>query len=180
VQELQLLEQQCSKGEIDLYYGDETRVSEEGYIPYGWQFRDENIGILSSKGKHINCFGMITRDNAFVHATTYEMIDAAFITEQLDRLSYQIKKHTVVVLDNAKVHGAKNIQAMQKVWARRKLFIFYLPPYSPHLNLIERLWKEMKARWLKPKDYENDQQLFYSTKLILHAIGKELFVNFKK
>ncbi|WP_201546755.1 transposase [Psychrobacter lutiphocae] len=27
--------------------------------------------------------------------------------------------------------------------ARTRL-IFYLPPYSPHLNIIERLWKEVK------------------------------------
>jgi len=69
---------------------------------------------------------------------------------------------------------------MQKVWAKRELFIFYLPPYSPHLNIIERLWKEMKARWIQVKDYENDDQLFYATKLILNAIGNELCVNFKK
>ncbi len=72
------------------------------------------------------------------------------------------------------------MKLMQKVWAKRELFIFYLPPYSPHLNIIERLWKEMKARWIQVKDYENDDQLFYATKLILNAIGNELCVNFKK
>jgi len=72
------------------------------------------------------------------------------------------------------------MKLMQEVWAERKLFIFYLPPYSPHLNIIERLWKEMKARWIQVKDYENDDQLFYATKLILSAIGNELVLNFQK
>lgn len=163
-----------------MYYGDQTQVSEEGYVPYGWQFKDENISIKSAKGKHINCFSMITRDNNFIYATTYKMINSQFIIEQLDKFSYQISKHTVIVLDNARVHQAKTVQAMRKVWAKRGLFIFYLPPYSPHLNIIERLWKEMKARWLQPKDYEDDQQLFYSTKLVLHTVGKDLLINFKK
>ncbi|WP_232335608.1 transposase, partial [Mucilaginibacter arboris] len=69
---------------------------------------------------------------------------------------------------------------MQKMWAERGLFIFFLPPYSPHLNIIERLWKEIKARWLRPEDYLNEQQLFYSTNLLLAAIGKNLKINFSK
>jgi len=156
-------------------------VSEAGYVPYGWQFRDENISIGAANGKKLNCFGMITRANEFVHQTTTQTITADFIIEQLDRFSFQLnQKHTVVVLDNARVHQSKRMHQMQQVWATRGLFIFYLPPYSPYLNIIERVWKELKARWLKPKDYDNDQQLFYSTKLILNAIGKDLFINFNK
>jgi len=174
------LEQRSDNGEIDLYYGDETQISEEGYVPYGWQFKDENISIKSAKGKSINCFGMITRDNEFEYATTYETINSNFIIEQINRFSYRLKKHTVIVLDNAKVHQSNAMKLMQKGWAERKLFIFYLPPYSPHLNIIERLWKEMKARWIQIKDYENDDQLFYATKLILNAIGNKLSINYKR
>ncbi|HEU0143153.1 MAG TPA: hypothetical protein VFQ47_00050 [Nitrososphaera sp.] len=67
---MQLLEQRYSTGEIELYYGDETQISEEGYVPYGWQFKEENICIRSAKGKHLNCFGIITRSNHFVYQTT--------------------------------------------------------------------------------------------------------------
>ncbi len=175
-----MLEQRCCAEEIDLYFGDETRVSEEGYVPYGWQFKGKNISIASAGGKCINCFGMITRDNRFTYATTYETINADFVIEHLDTLSRHIRKHRVVVLDNASVHQNGSMQAMKAVWAKRKFFIFYLPPYSPHLNIIERLWKELKARWLEPKDYENQQQLFYATKLVLNAIGNQLSINFKK
>ena len=90
------MEQRAEKGEIDLYYGDEAQVSEGGYVPYGWQFKDENISIKSAKGKNINCFGMITRDNQFEYATTYGTINSNFIIEQIDKFSYQIKKNTNV------------------------------------------------------------------------------------
>ena len=53
---LSLLEQQAALGNIDLYYGDATKISQEGYVPYGWQFADEEIGIEATKGKSINCF----------------------------------------------------------------------------------------------------------------------------
>ena len=162
-----------------MYYADETQVSEEGYVPYGWQFKDENICIRSAKGKHINCFGMLNHYHDFVYETTTQMIDSDFIIEQLDKFSFSVTRHTVVVMDNAKVHRSNKIKERQPFWARRNLFIFFLPPYSPHLNKIERLWKEIKARWLEPKDYETEQQLSYTTKLILQAVGKNLFLQWK-
>ena len=181
MQQLLLLEQRSRTGEIELYYGDETQISEQGYVPYGWQFKGENVCIEAAiGGKKLNCFGMITRDNEFSYQTTTEMINTRFILEHLDRFSYQITKHTVIVLDNARVHQSTAMLAMQQIWSKRGLFIFYLPPYSPHLNISERLWKELKARWLKPKDYINDQQLFYASTLVLNAIGKDLFINFSK
>lgn len=180
VVEIDLLEQRCAMGEIDLYFGDETRVSEEGYVPYGWQCRGENIAIGSSNGRHINCFGMITRENDFVYGTTADNIDSGFIIEQLDRFSFRTRKHTVIVLDNAKVHRSKKMEAMRGVWAKKGMYIFFLPLYSPHLNIVERVWKELKARWLTPKDYTDSEQLFYSTKLILNELGNDLYINFKK
>lgn len=179
MEQLGLLESRYELGEIDILYGDEVQISEEGYVPYGWQFADEDVCIESAKGGHINCFGLLTRGNEFIYQTTQNIITSDFIVEQLDRLSFEINKPTVVVLDNAKVHRAKKVQAMRAYWADRNLFIFFLPPYSPHLNIIERLWKEVKARWITPKDYANKEQLFYSTNLICNAIGKSLFVNFK-
>lgn len=173
------MEEQNQAGHIDLFYGDETRVSEEGYVPYGWQFKGEDVSIASAKGAALNCFGLLSRANDFIYATTAKTITADFVTEQLDRLSWQITKHTVVVLDNARVHQNGKLKALQRVWAGRGLFIFFLPPYSPHLNIIERLWKEMKARWLRPQDYASREQLFYSLKLILGAVGKDLTIKFK-
>jgi hypothetical protein len=109
-----------------LYYGDEVQISEEGNVPYGWQFKDENISIKTAKGKRLNCFGMITRDNKFEFTTTYEIIDTQFIIEKINQFSYEIKRHTVIVLDNAKVHQSKFFKSMRDVWAKRNLFIFYL------------------------------------------------------
>lgn len=176
---MQLLEKRSSNGDIDLYFADETQISEDAYVPYGWQFKGENISIKSAKGKRLNCFGMITRTNQFVYETTYEIVDTNFIIEQLNKFSYQVKKHTVIVMDNAKVHQSKAMKMMQPVWATRNLFVFYLPPYSPHLNIIERLWKEIKARWISVKDYGSTDQLFYATKLVLNAIGNTLKLNYK-
>lgn len=163
-----------------MFFADEAQISEEGNVPYGWQFRDENISLATAKGKKLNCFGMITRDNHFVFQTTYDTIDSNFIIEQINRFSCTLTKHTVIVLDNAKVHRSEAMKAIQEVWAERNLFLFYLPPYSPQLNIIERLWKELKERWITADCYQTSDQLFYNTKMVLNEIGKTLTLNFKK
>lgn len=172
------MEQQSVQGSIDLFYGDESRVCEQGYVPYGWQFKGEQVFIEAAKGRGINCFALLSRDNKLVYGMTEQSIDAGFIMEQLEQLSLSVRKQTVVVLDNASVHTAQKVKQCLEVWQQRGLYIFYLPPYSPHLNIAERLWKELKARWLKPQDYLTADSLFYQTKLIMQAVGKTLFIHF--
>ena len=60
---LALLEEQSQKEHIDLYYADESGISSEGYVPYGWQFSDEQVCIASAKGQTLNCFALISRKN---------------------------------------------------------------------------------------------------------------------
>lgn len=175
---MNLLKKQASQGTIDLYYGDESRVCEKGYVPYGWQYKHEKVGIPACHGKGINCFGLLSAANHLVFKTTTTSVDADFVLEQLELFSFSLKKQTVVVLDNARVHTSKKIKERLLYWQQRGLYIFYLPPYSPHLNIIERLWLELKARWLRPQDYKTAQSLFLATTLALGSVGKELIINF--
>ena len=109
-----------------------------------------------------------------------ENINANFVIEILDNLSLTISKPTFVVLDNARIHTARKVKELLKIWSVRGLFIFYLPPYSPHLNIIERLWKEMKQGWLRPSGYQSADDLFYAVNRTCSAIGISLFINFSK
>jgi transposase len=163
---------------IDLYYADESRVCLEPCVPYGWQFPDEDVFMPSAKGKGLNCFGLLSRTNKLMFSTTTQNITSSFVFEYLERLSFMLKKPTVIVLDNASVHTAKIIRQQRKVWEERGLTLFYLPPHSPQLNLIEILWKMLKYYWLSPEDYVEEQLLFYQTNLALAAVGSSLNINF--
>jgi len=128
---LQELETLYAKGEIDLFYGDESHVCTEGYVPYGWQFPGENIYIPSERAKRLNIFGMTNRDNRFEGFCTSESIDAGKVASFLEQFSFGLDKKTFVVLDNASVHRNAIIRQMRPIWEKRGLFIFYIPPYSP-------------------------------------------------
>lgn len=177
-EKLQELVQQEKDGLIDLYYGDESHICTEGYVPYGWQFRGEDIYIHSERGLRLNIFGMINRHNRYEGFATTENMIADKIADFLDRLSMRIRKNTFVVLDNASVHRCRLIRELRPVWEKRGMFIFFLPPYSPHLNIAETLWRILKDKWLRPADYISTDSLLYATNRALAAIGSELNINF--
>jgi transposase len=147
-------------------------------VPYGWQFRDEDVFMPVEYGGGLNLFGLIGRDNRLIYETTAEKITGQFIFEQLEMLSMKIKKLTVVILDNATVHTAGIIKERLAAWQTRGLYIFYLPKSSPHLNIAEILWRKLKYEWLSPSDYVDKAQLHYSVRQILGAVGSILRINF--
>jgi transposase len=163
---------------IDLYYADESRVCLQPCVPYGWQFPDEDAFMPSTQSNGLNCFGLLARDNRFHFKTTTSNVTSTFVFEYLEQFSFKLKKQTVIVLDNAPAHTAKCIQDQRKVWEDRGLTLFYLPKYSPHLNLIEILWRFLKYFWLTPKDYTEEDLLFYQVSLALAAVGTSLTINF--
>lgn len=171
-------EELSASGLLSLYDGDEAGVNLEPNVPYGWQFRDEEVSMPSEKGKGINCFGLFTRQNESWTAVSEKTISGQFVIEQLERFSFSITGLTVVVLDNARIHCGKQMAERQLVWQTRGLFIFYLPTYSPHLNIAETVWRKLKYEWLCAEDYLSKEHLQYAVKQALWAFGKSLRINF--
>lgn len=59
---------------------------------------------------------------------------------QLRRTAARSGRKAVVILDNATYHHAR----LHKAWRQqhhRHFQLLYLPPYSPDLNPVERVWK---------------------------------------
>jgi hypothetical protein len=83
---------------IDLYYLDESRVSVEPCIPYGWQFPAEEVFMPTAKGNGLNCLAILGRNNRCLIETTEQNINSRMIFEWLETFSTELKKPTVIVL----------------------------------------------------------------------------------
>lgn len=83
-------------------------------------------------------------------------ITATQVCEMLQKLRTQYNKQEIhLVLDNARYQKCRVVQELAK---NLDIHLEYLPPYSPNLNLIERLWKFVKGE-LRTKYYD-DFRLF--------------------
>lgn len=67
-------------------------------------------------------------------------------------------KITVIVMDNYSLHKSRAVTAEILKWEAQGLYFFYLPPYSPELNLIEPEWIRVKTHELAGRmfDWEYD------------------------
>lgn len=175
---LQELEYQWEEGLIDLYYGDESHICTEGYVPYAWKFKDEDFCIPTFKCGRLNFFGMIDRNCVYHGFSTQENINSDKFIEFMENFSLTINKETVVVLDNSSIHKSRKVKECLERWKERGLHIFYLPPYSPHLNIAETLWRILKGKWIQPHHYGTKHGLFSAVEDILANIGKRYMINF--
>ena len=84
------------------------------------------------------------------------------------RETYPIKQKVHIILDGAEYHRTEQV----KTWAYLlNTELHYLPPYSPNLNPIERLWKVMNERvrnnryFASSKVFREEIRRFFSDKL---------------
>lgn len=177
---LSVLETLNEAGYIELLYGDASHINEQPNVPYGWQFADEKVFMPSDKGTGINLFGLINRANRLIYEMTSETITGEFVIRQIEKLLDTIKKPTVIVLDNAPAHRNKKVRERIPHWEARGLFVFYLPVYSPHLDITEILWRKLKYEWLSAADYLDWENLKYQVRLGLSNVGSLLKINFSE
>ena len=165
-------------GKVKIYYGDESGFSLEPSIPYGWQPPGEYVRITPAGGHRLNVFGLLSRDNDLHAYSTQGTVDTDMVIACMDEFVKTITMKTVVVLDNASIHRSEKFNKKLCEWRQEGLRIFHLPPYSPHLNIIETLWRKVKYDWLKPGDYASWETLQMALEKILASVGKELKINF--
>ncbi len=165
-------------GKIDLLFSDETGFNLTPYIPYGWQPVREQITIRSAKDRVCNLYGLLSRKGSLQVWSTPQSINSDFIIECLDELVDQIQRPTVVVLDNAPWHISAKVKQKEEVWNDKDLYLFFLPTYSPHLNLIEMLWRKIKYyEWLKAEDYLSAKALKDALYYIITKYDDEFSIN---
>lgn len=78
---------------------------------------------------------------------------AVFLTYVENCLAPSLKPRDIVVLDNLSSHKVKGVtEAIEAVGADA----WYLPPYSPDFNPIEKMWSKVKAilRSIKARDFK--------------------------
>ena len=167
-------------GLIEVFYGDESGFWQNPVVARAWQFAGEEIRLLPEKGKRLSVFGLLNRKGEGQFWNSEKTIKTEFVIECLEEwMKAKTDQPRILVLDNAKIHRSQKMQEKLVEWEEKGFYIFNLPPYSPHLNIIEILWRRIKYEWLKPEDYLSFESLTKALKEILSNLGEEYKINFQ-
>ena len=105
-------------------------------------------------------------------------INSEVVVACIDDFCSRITSETVLVMDQASIHRTQLLKDKQAQWRKLGLTIFWLPTYSPQLNLIEILWRKIKYEWLGASAYESWADLVSAVENILKNVGGKYTINF--
>ncbi|MCD6091232.1 MAG: IS630 family transposase [Bacteroidales bacterium] len=165
-------------GYIDLYFGDANHFGLTPSVPYVWQTKENPILLSAVKGRYLNVVGLMTRKNDLFFEVAQTTLNSAKMIDFVERFLQQIKQKTVIILDNAPIHKSKIFMQKVKEWKLQDLYVFFLPTYSPELNIIEILWRRIKYNWQPFDSYLNFQNLTENLNYVLNNFGTKYDIIF--
>lgn len=177
-QQLEELKRRDSKGEVALYYMDESGFCLIPCIPYGWQPIGQYVELLSCLKKRLNVLGFLRRNMDAEAYVSEQTIDSNVIIYCLDSFFKEVTIPTIIVMDQASIHTSDEMYFKRQEWEEKGIVLFELPPYSPELNLIEVLWKFMKYYWIEIEAYRDWDSLVGYVEKVLRELGREYIINF--
>ena len=80
----------------------------------------------------------------------------------------------VVVLDNGSIHVSRLVREARAALQRDGIYLYYLPPYSPQLNRIEPVFKQIKHHEMPKRSHTSKAQLRESVEQGFASYRKKL------
>lgn len=161
-----------------ILFMDSVHPTQATKLAYGWirTGKTKHIGTTAGRTR-LNIIGAIQLGNIAEAITSqHETINADSIVEFMRKIrSHYGSKTAHLILDQSGYHRASLVAEKA---SELNIKLHFLPPYSPNLNPIERLWKVMNEkvrnnRFFKgAKDFREAINSFFDA--ILPKIGRSL------
>jgi transposase len=134
-----------------IYFGDAVHFKHNAEAGYAWSLKGKPHLIPSNSGRQrYNVLGAYCpHTHEYVVILTEDNINQDKLVELLGMLHDKHPQGRVyLVLDNARYNHAQQAATAAE---QHRIRLEFLPPYSPNLNPIERLWKFVRKEFFKDK-----------------------------
>lgn len=142
-----------------LFFLDAIHPEYQSQAVCGWIKKGESKTLQTTgKQKRLHLVGALNLKDMEVFIREYETIDAEAMIRFFKDLESSVDGGEIhVILDNAAAH--KN-RVLNDYLTNSRIRLHYLPPYSPNLNPIERLWKVFRETTLYNRYFETCWDFF--------------------
>ncbi|WP_287281239.1 MULTISPECIES: IS630 family transposase, partial [unclassified Okeania] len=134
----------------NIVYVDEAGIDNREDYPYGYGVKGKRVpGMKSGKRiERVSWIAAINQSKMFAPLTFTGSCNRDLFENWLENcLLPKLQPGQVIILDNATFHKSVYIEELV---AKQGCEIWYLPPYSPDFNKIERWWFVLK-NWIKQR-----------------------------
>ena len=96
--------------------------------------------------------GCLLSTGQMVTSCLQESVTSDWFYAYLTGVAKQIKQAydvpLVLIVDNASIHRSRKMSDWRQLLEEEySMSLYFLPAYSPELNRIEMVWRQMKYRW---------------------------------
>lgn len=143
------------KADDKLYFLDGVHPQHNSMSAYGWLEKGKTKEIRSNCGRQrLNLNGALCLKDYEVVIREDESINAQSTLKLFEALEEKNPEAETIycILDNARYYRAKIVKEYLRT---SRIELVFLPPYSPNLNLIERLWKFFRKKILYHRYYSD-------------------------
>ena len=175
--EIAALREQAEKGELVLAYCDEAGFSQVHPNRSAWTPVGETHLIEATRGKRLNVLAAMLSTGDLCSTTSWEPTKAENFKEFVIKLKQKVGTKLTIIIDNASIHKAKTIKSTMEILENEGVKLYFVPPYSPELNRIEKLWHLMKYTWMSVKG-RTSQTLEDDVNEILNNFGSKYIYSF--
>ncbi len=143
VAEYRELKNNLPKGD-QIYFVDGVHPQHNTIAGYGWIKKGKTKHLKTNNGRQrININGAINLETKQVIYVEDERINAQTMIALLKQILKAQKEGKIhIILDNARYYHAMLVKEF--LADNPRIVFHFLPPYSPNLNIIERLWRILK------------------------------------
>ena len=143
VAEYRELKNNLPKGD-QIYFVDGVHPQHNAIAGYGWIKKGKTKHLKTNNGRQrININGAINLETKQVIYVEDERINAQTMIALLKQILKAQKEGKIhIILDNARYYHAMLVKEF--LADNPRIVFHFLPPYSPNLNIIERLWRILK------------------------------------
>jgi transposase len=155
-----------------LYFLDATHPEHQSKLNYGWIYKGDTTAIQTTATQtRVHIFGALSYPSNEITIIEDKTINSQSVISILEKLKFKHPYGTTIncILDNAKYQ--KSYIVKEYLIKNPNINLHYLPPYSPNLNLIERVWKFMHKHVTNNCYYEHFDNFRYSILSFLNNIG---------
>jgi transposase len=142
------------KADGKVYFGDATHPLHNTVLASGWIKKGQDKEVFTNSGRgRVNIYGAISIEDLDVVTRSYYTINQFSVCDFLKvlRAKNPNGRKLYFILDQGPCNKALSVRALAK---ELNIEIILLPPYSPNLNPIERLWKFFKKKVLYNQYHE--------------------------